>query len=87
MPTTTRRSAKRTALDEVYARFARIWANSEPLVNVRALRAAIDALGVPPKDVSDDQLRSLNEDWVHGLSNRPFDDEALNRKYQRITTA
>ena len=86
MANPTKESTKTEPLEDAYARFASIWANSEPLVNPRALRAALAALGVSPREVTDEQLRALNEDWVHGLSNRPFSDDTLNKKYQRITS-
>ena len=86
MANPTKETSKAESMEAAYARFARIWANSEPLVNPRALRAALAALGVSPSQVTDEQLRSLNDDRVHGLSNRPFRDDDLNKKYQRITS-
>lgn len=85
MTNTTHQEDGRTPLQELYVRFCRIWGNSRPLVSARALAPVIAVLGVPPSEVSDEQLRALNADWVHGDAERPFYDEALNRKYQRIT--
>jgi hypothetical protein len=81
---TTQASDARAPLDALYVRFTRIWSNGKPVVGLHALAAMCAALGAYPNEISDEQLRALNEDWVHGESNRPFKDEELNRRYLRI---
>ncbi len=73
-----------TTIEDVYARFARIWGNGLPLINRRALSAAISALGLGLGDVTDEWLRSLDDDWVHGRSDYPFHDDGLNRRYRHL---
>ena len=60
-----------------------------PALYAMARRGRLDfpVIGIARPAWTDDQLRALNEDWVHGLSNRPFADDSLNRKYQRIAAS
>lgn len=68
---------------EIYARFARIWADGEPVREPRELFAAMLAANVAPPDVTDEWLRSLSRAWVYGDSDAPFNDERANRDYRR----
>ncbi len=68
---------------DVYRRFAKIWANGEPVRDARELAAALRAAGVPEAQITDDWLRSLRREWVYGESEEPFVDERANRSYRR----
>jgi hypothetical protein len=72
------------SLHDIYARFARIWADGVPIVDVSVLGAAIHAQGLELRQVSNDWLRGLDADWVHGETSQPFHDEVLNRRYRQI---
>ena len=71
---------------DVYRRFAGIWANSEPLRDAHELWAALRAAGVSEELVTDDWLRSLSPAWVYGRADEPFADERANRLYRRELT-
>lgn len=72
-----------TEIEELYARFARLWANSHPVRSAAELEAALRACGLEHEDASDDWLRSLSRDWVYHESDDPFTDAAANRAYRR----
>jgi len=71
-------------LQQLYATFARIYADGKPIRGVFELVAAIHAAGFEPENVTEDWLRALNGDWVYGESLLPFQDPAANRLYQRF---
>jgi hypothetical protein len=71
-------------LEERYSWFARIYADGKPIRGIFELGAAIRAAGLEPANVTEDWLRALNRDWVHGESLLPFRDAAANRLYQRF---
>jgi hypothetical protein len=73
-------------LEKLYASFARIYADGKPIRGVFELVAAIHAAGLDPENVTENWLRALNEDWVHGESLLPFQDPVANRLYQRLLT-
>lgn len=73
-------------VQELYASFARIYGDGKPLRGVFELIAAIHAADLEPDDVTEDWLRTLNEDWVYGEALFPFQDSAANRLYQRFLT-
>ena len=76
----------RKELEELYATFARIFADGKPIRGVFELVAAIHAAGLEPENVTEDWLRALNGDWVYGDSLFPFQDPTANRLYQRFLT-
>ena len=76
----------RKDLEELYATFARIFADGKPIRGVFELVAAINAAGLEPENVTEDWLRALNGDWVYGDSLVPFQDPKANRLYQRFLT-
>ena len=71
-------------LQQLYATFARIYADGKPIRGVFELVAAIHAAGLEPENVTEDWLRALNGDWVYGESLLSFQDPAANRLYQRF---
>jgi hypothetical protein len=70
--------------EELYASFARVYGDGKPIRGLLELVAAIHAAGLDPKDVTEDWLKALNDDWVYGESIVPFQDPAANRLYQRL---
>jgi len=73
-------------IEELYASFARMYANGTPIRGPFELVAAIRAAGLDPGTVTDEWLESLNRDWVYGDSFVPFQDAAANRLYHRFLT-
>ena len=73
-------------LQELYASFARTYADGKPIRGAFELVAAIRAAGLEPEQVTEDWLKTLNRDWVYGESLLPFQDPAANRVYRRILT-
>ena len=71
-------------LKTLYASFAKIHADGTPIRRPIELFAAVRAAGLDPETVTADWLKTLNEDWVHGKSIRPFQDAAANRLYQQL---
>lgn len=71
---------------DVYRRFVSIWANGEPVRDAHQLGAAVRAAKLTFDQVTDDWLRSLSRDWVHGYTDAPFEDEQANRVYRRELT-
>jgi hypothetical protein len=74
----------KNAVEELYASFARIYADGKPIRGVFELIAAIRATGLDLEEVTDEWLRGINADWVYGESLLPFQDPATNRLYQRF---
>jgi hypothetical protein len=72
-----------TGIEDLYARFARIWANSHPVRSAPELEAAVRAAGRDHDSVDDEWLRSLSRDWVYHQAEDPFEDELDNRAYRR----
>jgi hypothetical protein len=70
-------------LDDIYARFAELYANSEPIRSKAELDAAIVASSRDYGEVDDDWLRSLDSTWVYQRAEEPFSDERANRAYRR----
>lgn len=70
-------------IEQVYARFARIWKNGHPVRSAAELGAAVRAAELEPEQVSDEWLRSLSRAWVYHDAEDPFDDERVNRAYRR----
>jgi len=73
-------------LEELYALFARIYADGKPIRGAFELVAAIRAAGLEPGNVNEEWLRSLNQDWVYGEALLPFQDVAANRLYRQFLT-
>ncbi len=73
-------------IEELYASFARIYADGKPIRGAFELVAAIHAAGLEPENVTEEWLRSLNRDWVCGAALLPFQDLAANRLYRRFLT-
>ena len=71
-------------LEELYASFARIYADGKPIRGAFELVAAIRAAGLEPGNVNEEWLRSLNQDWVYGEALLPFQDVAANRLYRQF---
>ena len=71
-------------LEELYASFARVYGDGKPIRGILELVAAIHAAGLEPENVTEDWLKTLNDDWVYGESLMPFQDSVANRLYQRI---
>jgi len=71
-------------LEELYASFARVYGDGKPIRGLLELVAAIHAAGLDPKNVTEDWLKALNDDWVYGESLMPFQDTTANRLYQRF---
>jgi hypothetical protein len=69
---------------DVYAQFARIWTDGEPIREPHELFAAMTAAGLTPDAVTEDWLRALSKQWVYGHSDAPFNDERANRDYRRV---
>jgi hypothetical protein len=69
--------------NEVYQRFAAIWANGEPVRTEAELSAALRAAGIAPEQATDEWLRAFQRAWVYGESEEPFTDERTNRSYRR----
>jgi hypothetical protein len=72
-----------TGIDDLYARFARLWANSHPVRSAPELEAALRARGKSYAEADDAWLLSLSAAWVYHESEDPFDDEQDNRAYRR----
>jgi len=71
-------------IDEPYRHFARVFGDSTPIRSERELEAAIQAAGLREEDVTRTWLKSLRTSWVYGLSDAPFANDALNRRYIRM---
>ncbi len=67
-----------------YRRFRSMYANSKPIRGQHSFEAAVRAANWPFDDVSDEFLRSLDTDWVHGLNDTPFSSAESNRRYRRL---
>jgi hypothetical protein len=72
-----------TSIEDLYARFALLWANSHPVRSAPELEAAMRAAGRDHNNVDDEWLRSLSRAWVYHEAEDPFDDEQENRAYRR----
>lgn len=70
-------------ITDMYASFARVWANSHPIRSAAELEAAMRAAGLDYGDVTEDWLRTLNPGWVSHDAEDPFTDAATNRAYRR----
>ncbi len=71
-------------LKALYASFAQIYADGKPIRQPMDLVAAVQAAGLDPTIVTEDWLRTLNEEWVYGESIFPFQDAVTNRLYQQL---
>ena len=71
-------------IGDIYQRFARMYADSTPIRNLRELDAAIHAAALDYTEITLEWLRDLNPAWVYGASGAPFASDLLNRRYIRI---
>jgi hypothetical protein len=72
-----------TGIEDLYARFAELWANSHPLRSAPELEAALRASEKSYATADDAWLLSLDRAWVYHEAEDPFEDEQENRAYRR----
>lgn len=72
-----------TGIEDLYARFAELWANSHPVRSAPELEAALRASAKSYDSADDAWLLSLSRAWVYHESEDPFENELDNRAYRR----
>ena len=71
-------------IGDVYQRFARMYADSTPIRNLRELDAADPRRWPRLHRITLEWLRDLNPAWVYGETGAPFASDLLNRRYIRM---
>lgn len=71
-------------LQQLYASFAKIYADGLPIRRPFELVAAVQAAGQDAETVTDAWLKTLNEDWVYGRAMVPFREPGANQLYRQL---
>jgi len=74
------------SLASAYQHFLHKYADSDPVRDSKDFEAAVRAARIPLDDLSEEWIESLDNAWVYGRSDRPFDDDRANREYRRLVT-